>query len=397
MSVAAVDSNSRLASFSQRNNMVDIAGPGVEVRSTLPMSGRCDVCSSIGSFEYGSISGTSMATPHVSGVAALLLSFQPTASVTEIQQAMINSARDLGSTGRDDSYGYGLVQALDAAEFLNGGRLDGDDSDGVEEDPPTPPSSTNPPPTPSTGSPPTNLPPSPTVSPPTNPTNAPPSDSSCDAGRTLFRLDLTTDQFGSETSWELRRNSDGASIQESGYGNEQSYVEEVCLTTSECYTFTLYDSEDDGLCCAFGRGSYSLTYGGEVIKSGGSFSSVEETTIGTCISGTCGQGLVPLDLFIRTDSYAFETSLQIVDQDGRLLKVASGLESNTEYSFVECVLPEGCYTLTVFDSAGDGLSGGIFRMDGVFIVSFDGVEQSRATSFGSAVDVVMGKGCAPAS
>lgn len=384
MSVAAVDSNKRLANFSQRNSMVDITGPGVSIRSTLPMSSPCEVCSSIGSFRYGSISGTSMSSPHVAGVAALLWSFRPTASATEIQQAMIDSASDLGISGRDDSYGHGLVQALDAAELLNGGALDGGNSenDGTEEDTPASPTPTNPPPT---------------TSPPSNPppTSSPPSDASCDAGSALFRLDLTTDQFGSETSWVLRRNSDGASISESNYGNEQAFTEEACLSTTECYTFTIFDSGRDGLCCSFGAGSYTVTYGGDVIQTGGSFSSAEEVSFGACgrenpVSGTCTQGLVPIDLFLRTDSYAFETSLQLVDQDGGLLEFASGLRSNTDYGLTECVSPEGCYTLTVFDSFGDGLSGG---NDGIFIVSFNGVEQSRATSFGSQVTAKMGNGC----
>lgn len=388
LSVAAVDINRRLASFSQRNSMVDIAGPGVNVRSTFPGD------------SYGSISGTSMATPHVSGVAALLWSFKPSASASEIQQAMIQSARDLGISGRDDSYGHGLVQALDAAELLNGGPLDGSGNDGTDEDFPTPPNSSPTPPSnpPPTSSPPTNPPPTnstPPTNPSTSPTNAPPGDMICDPGHTLFQLDLTTDQFGSETSWVLRRESDGATLSESSYENEQTFVEQVCLTSSECYTFTIFDSGRDGLCCSFGAGSYTVTYGDEIIQTGGSFSSAEEVSIGSCgrdnpVSGTCPLGRVPIDLFLRTDSYAFETSLQLVDQDGGVLEVASGLASNTEYGLTECVDRQGCYTLTLFDSFGDGLSGGT---DGIFIVSFDGVEQGRATSFGAQVSVVMGDGC----
>jgi hypothetical protein len=97
--------------------------------------------------------------------------------------------------------------------------------------------------------------------------------------------------------------------------------------------------------------------------------------------------LVPIDVFLRTDSYAFETSLQLVDDNGEVLEFASGLNSNTDYGLTECVSPQGCYTLTVFDSVGDGLT------DGIVIVSFDGVEQSRVTTFGSEVVVQMGNGC----
>lgn len=368
--------------------MVDIAAPGVDVRSTLPMTSPCEVCSRVGSFQYGSISGTSMATPHISGVAALLMSFKPSASATEVKQAMLESAFDLGTETRDDSFGYGLVQALAAAEVLNGGPLDGDGNDGVEDEPsPPPPSPTNPPPTVSPPSPP-------------SPTNAPPGGSSCDPGFALFRLDLTTDQFGSETSWVIRRLSDGASISEANYGNDQTYEELACLNTaSECYSFTIFDSGNDGLCCGFGSGSYTVTLDGEVIQTGGSFSSAEEISFGACgrenpVSGTCSQqGLVPIDLFLRTDKYASETTVQLVDENGDLLEFASNLLSYTEYGLTECVSPSGCYTLTVFDSFGDGLSGETDGTDGIVIVSVDGVEQSRATSFGSEITIQMGNGC----
>ena len=379
VSVAAVDSNKRLASFSQSNSMVDIAGPGVDVRSTLPMTSPCEVCSSIGSFRYGSISGTSMAAPHVSGIAALLISFQPSASATEILQSMIDSAEDLGTTGRDDSSGYGLLRGLDAAELLNGGPLGGGN---INDGNPTP-------------TPPTN--PRPTNTPSSNPpsTNLPARDASCNDGSALFRLVLNTDQYGSETSWILRRKSDGASISDSNYGNEDSYIEEACLSTSECYTFTIFDTGGDGLCCSYGQGNYTVTYGGKVVQAGGSFSSAKEVSFGSCVhesrmSGSCDQGLVPIDLFLRTDSYASETSLQLVDENGEVLEFDAGLSSNTDYGLTECVTPQGCYTLTVLDSYGDGLSGGA---GGIVIVSFDGVEQSRATTFGSELTVQMGNGC----
>ncbi len=69
---------------------------------------------------YEAWNGTSMATPHVSGVAALLWSANPTWTNVQIREAMAMTAMDLGDEGWDPHYGYGLVQALDALEYLQG-------------------------------------------------------------------------------------------------------------------------------------------------------------------------------------------------------------------------------------------------------------------------------------
>lgn len=105
VSVAAIDANKQLASFSQRNDQVELAAPGVAVLSTVPSG-------------YASYSGTSMATPHVAGVAALVWSQRLECSNDQLRQTLRSSAQDLGAVGRDNSYGYGLVQARVAADRL---------------------------------------------------------------------------------------------------------------------------------------------------------------------------------------------------------------------------------------------------------------------------------------
>jgi serine protease len=64
-------------------------------------------------------SGTSMATPHAAGVAALAWAAAPNASATDVTNAVINTAKDLGDPGVDTVYGHGLVNALAAAKSLN--------------------------------------------------------------------------------------------------------------------------------------------------------------------------------------------------------------------------------------------------------------------------------------
>ena len=70
MSVAAVDEDKNIADFSQQNDQVDIAAPGVKILSTVPGN------------EYRKLSGTSMASPHVAGVAALIWSYFPGMSLS---------------------------------------------------------------------------------------------------------------------------------------------------------------------------------------------------------------------------------------------------------------------------------------------------------------------------
>ena len=99
MAVAAVDSRGRRASFSSYGPQVEISAPGVNVWSTTNNG------------SYGQKSGTSMAAPHVAGTAALNKSRRPYLSGAQIRSRMNSTARDLGSSGRDPFYGYGLVNA----------------------------------------------------------------------------------------------------------------------------------------------------------------------------------------------------------------------------------------------------------------------------------------------
>ncbi len=76
---------------------------------TLPLAGS----------DYAVQKGTSMATPHVSGVAALVWSARPTLKNTEVRSLLQRSAKDVGTSGYDSASGYGLVQAKDALDLLN--------------------------------------------------------------------------------------------------------------------------------------------------------------------------------------------------------------------------------------------------------------------------------------
>ncbi len=84
----------------------------------------------IGAGNYAYFDGTSMATPHVAGVAALVWSHFPQCSNSDIRAALRATAEDLGATGRDDETGYGLVQAKDAVDYLTANGCSGSGTGG---------------------------------------------------------------------------------------------------------------------------------------------------------------------------------------------------------------------------------------------------------------------------
>ncbi len=111
LTVGATDSSDIIAWFSSRGPVTldgqtyikpDVSAPGVSVTSTLPGGG------------YAAWDGTSMATPHVSGTAALMLENNPDLSPAEVKQTLEDTARDLGVSGKDNDYGSGRINAYEA-------------------------------------------------------------------------------------------------------------------------------------------------------------------------------------------------------------------------------------------------------------------------------------------
>jgi len=107
ISVGAVDQNNIVASFSRQNDDVELTAPGVSVYSTWKNGG------------YVTMSGTSMAAPHVAAAAAVAWSSDPSKTNVEIRAALQQTALDLGAAGRDNAYGYGVVKTAGAIDFLN--------------------------------------------------------------------------------------------------------------------------------------------------------------------------------------------------------------------------------------------------------------------------------------
>ena len=102
IAVGASTSYDQRASFSSFGRNLDVLAPGSNIISTFPDD------------EYGSLGGTSMATAHVSGLAALLLAKDPGLCAEEVRQIINTSAVDLGASGWDPENGNGRIDGLRA-------------------------------------------------------------------------------------------------------------------------------------------------------------------------------------------------------------------------------------------------------------------------------------------
>jgi len=212
MSVASIDESYQRSSFSTYNDMVDIAGPGSSVLSTIPNN------------KYAVYSGTSMACPHVAAVAALVWSHAPETPVSDLRQILKDTATDLETNGYDIFYGNGLIDAKKAFDSLA--------VSGTPTISPAPSPSSTPAPTPS-------------------------SPSDCENGFEVAVF-LKTDDFPEETSWKII-DSDSSTIEGKNDFSDSNtmYQSSVCLPNvdgcpEDYYKFIINDSNGNGL----ERGSY---------------------------------------------------------------------------------------------------------------------------------------------
>merc|ERR1711982_288192 len=264
---AAIDSNKNKAGFSQYNDQVEISAPGVSVKSSLPDD------------KYASWSGTSMATPHVAGVAGLLWMYFPECKNYQIRNVLAATAKDLGDGGCDNNYGHGLVQAKQAYELLSQGNCGGNlgkvfpPKGGCEQ----------------------SVPDGPTAAPTPECT----SDQDCDDGdtctldtcdnglclstpdcascsKTKVEVDITID-YGDETSYDIKDASGSKVMEGNGWPANSVNSFWQCFSSGS-YTFTIKDAYGDGICCSYGNGGYSVKVNDVEVATGGQFGSEEKKT-----------------------------------------------------------------------------------------------------------------------
>ena len=116
ISVSATTSSDSIASFSTYGPYIDLSAPGVGVYSTIRGG------------TYGSVSGTSFSAPLTAGLAALMLSANPSLSPAQVEQILKSTTVDLGQPGYDEYYGWGRIDAYAAVKQATDGSLPVDTS-----------------------------------------------------------------------------------------------------------------------------------------------------------------------------------------------------------------------------------------------------------------------------
>jgi len=383
MSVACVDSSKARCSFSQYNDQVDIAAPGLYVRSTVPGYGT-----------YGYKSGTSMSSPHVAAVAALVWSHSPEKSAFEIRQALEQSAiQPNGSQQgiKNDEFGWGIVNAKKALELLDGGTF-------------TRRPSISPSPTPS------------------------PTKSMQPSGPCMpIKIEILPDSWPEEISWELKdpQGNEMTSNQEHDTLRQGVLFEHEMCVGSFCddsmnYQFTINDNHGDGLTydvnAYFAIYVYSTRIFGQsdgtdygsgdqvLIDACRDFSAAPTTLVPTSMpsplpsksmqpSGPC----MPIKIEIIPDKYAKDISWELKDPRGN--EMTSNQEHGTLTRGVlfvhEMCVGSFCgnsmnYVFNINDSYGDGLKVGVEDAHfAIYVYSTRIFGQSDGTDYESGDQVVI--------
>ena len=250
ITVGSTTNTDARSSFSNYGSCVDIFAPGSDITAAWIGSNTAT----------NTISGTSMASPHAAGIAALYLSQDPSLTPDDVVTQMTN----LATPGKVSNPGSGSPNLLAYAPY------------------------------------------EPYVHPcVSNPNDPCPYQGSCmgvcengscvlpDDPATITLM-LSTDDYASETSWELNDSSNNMVGSNSGYtSNDADYCEQVTVEKGVDHTFKIMDAYGDGMCCSYGPGGYKLYTGKTMAKNGGVFASLEETTFSVeggeppC-GGTCG-------------------------------------------------------------------------------------------------------------
>jgi len=350
ITVASSTRTDARSSFSNYGDCVDIFAPGSEITAAWIGSNTAT----------NTISGTSMASPHVCGGAALLLG-SGNFSYEQVTEMLMSSA----SENKISNPGSGSPNKLLYVAQIG----------------PTP-----------------------------APTPAPPTPSPTPCAGSIVKVEVNTDNYPGETGWTLFNECTDETEFEVPAGQYASagttYSEEVCVSSSAEFSFTITDTYGDGICCSYGSGSYVVEMDDSQVADGGSFTSSEKTTFGSCTTpsptaspNNCGSGIGPysvkvddntiikggefgnavteecgstLKMFtfnLNTDNYPGETTWQLKSLCDGSSTLRGGPYAHKEIT-VSSELLDGKYEFTIFDSDDNGICCGFGS--GSYSISYDG-------------------------
>jgi len=178
-------------------------------------------------------------------------------------------------------------------------------------------------------------------------------------------LNLVTDRYGSETTWDLK-NSGGATLYSGGpYGPDLTAngtttqpAVPMTLAADDCFTFTIYDSYGDGLDAGYGNGSFEIVdANSNVLVSGANFAAEDQGLIKTPLAGLNDLGLEDVSVYPNPTSDVLNVdftaegsdyTVAIMDLQGRVLATQTG----TNVSFQVAQFTTGSYIVTISTDAG---------------------------------------------
>jgi len=218
---------------------VDVAAPGSSILSTWENG------------SYAIVSGTSMSCPHVSGVIALMLNANPSATPSQIFTALQISSENPNTSGKDDDLGYGIVNALAAVEEISKYSDMGDNQNvGNNNSGNTGDSGSN-----------------------SGNNDAGTNDSDC----VEVVITLRTDKYASFISHWLQEGTDYL-FYDNTFNSFETYQETACVDPTKCTTYNVRAAWGDGI---EGEG-VEIKYGGEVVYQGGDFGIGGVKYLGAC-------------------------------------------------------------------------------------------------------------------
>ena len=260
--------------------------------------------------------------------------------------------------------------------------------------------------------------------------------SPCQSDEIHFELTLLTDGKGNEVSWKLTETyTNMVALSGDLYDSYSEYKVEECLP-AKCYTLTINDSGNDGLCCDYGTGGYSVRLNGQKLASGNEFGGQDETDL-KCLavpptmpptrapnkptnhptqqpstvpsirpstspslepssapSGICGRLSGLLEITLEGGEFVEGTSWDVKDIFGEAILSEEVDNNGGLYTIEECIPLDACYTFAIHDL----VNGLVLPNDNehrvLYSVRFDG--ETIATGigdFGVGQTTMFGKTC----